>query len=74
MCYNTCMNQTITIKTRSEGRRIVVELDADKFERLASNLGLYSPDFLRSIDRAEADYRAGRVRHVASLRDLRKKK
>lgn len=68
------MSQSISIKTTSSGRKIIVELDADKFERLASNLGFYTPAFLRSVERAERDFRAGRVREVASLRELRKKK
>lgn len=68
------MTQTITIKTTSVGRKVIVELDADKLERLASHLGFYNPDFLQSIDRAEQDYKAGRVREVSSLRELRKRK
>ena len=68
------MSETISIKTTPGGKKIIVELDADKFERLASNLGLYSPDFLRSVDRAERDFAVGRTREVASLSELRKKK
>ena len=74
MCYTDSMSQTIAIKTTSVGRRVIVELDANKLERLASNLGFYGLDFLKSVDRAERDYRAGRVREVASLSELRKKK
>ena len=68
------MNQTIAIKTTSVGRKILVELDANKLERLASHLGFYGPDFLKSIDKAERDYKAGRVRKITSLRELRKNK
>ena len=66
------MSQTIAIKTTSVGKRVIVELDANKLERLASNLGFFSTDFLKSVDRAERDYRAGRVREVGSLNELRK--
>ena len=65
---------TIAIKTSSIGKKIFVELDANRLERLASHLGFFNPDFLKSVDRAERDYRAGRVREVASLNELRKKK
>ena len=66
------MSQTIAIKTTSVGKRVIVELDANKLERLASNLGFFWKDFLKSVDRAERDYRAGRVREVGSLNELRK--
>jgi len=65
---------TLAIKTTSIGKKIFVELDADKLERLASNLGFYGADFLKSIDRAERDYSVGRVREVSSLSELRKRK
>ncbi|MCX6786812.1 MAG: hypothetical protein NTU85_03325 [Candidatus Kaiserbacteria bacterium] len=68
------MSQTLEIKTTSVGRRVIVELDANRLERLASNLGFYGLDFLKSIDRAERDYKAGRVREVGSLSELRRKK
>ena len=68
------MNQTMTIKTTSVGKKIFVELDANRLERLASHLGFYGPDFLKSVARAERDYKTGKVREVASLRELRKRK
>jgi hypothetical protein len=68
------MSQTIAIKTTSFGKKIIVELDANRLERLASSLGFYGTDFLKSISRAERDYRDGRVYEVASLGELRRKK
>ena len=68
------MIQTIAIKTTSVGRKVIVELVFFQLERLASHLGFYNPGFLQSLDRAEQDYKAGRVRKVASLRELRKRK
>lgn len=65
---------TLVIRTSSVGKKIFVELDANKFERLASHLGFFNPDFLKSVDRAERDYKDGRVREVASLSQLRKRK
>ena len=64
---------TITIKPRTNhSRKILVEMDADKFERLAADLGLFSPKFLKSLNRAEKDYKAGRIKKIKSLKELRK--
>ena len=60
-----------TIKPRA--KKISVELDASRFERLAASFGLFNPDFLKSLDRAEKDYQAGRVKKVSSLGELRRK-
>jgi len=64
---------TVTIKqSRSRAKKILIEMDAEKFERLAATLGFFSPDFLKSLDRAEKDYKAGRFRKIKSLKELRK--
>ncbi|PIS39591.1 MAG: hypothetical protein COT33_01055 [Candidatus Nealsonbacteria bacterium CG08_land_8_20_14_0_20_38_20] len=64
---------TITIKSKiNHSKKILVEMDAEKFERLASNLGFFSPEFLESIEQAEKDYRAGRIKKIKSLMELRK--
>ena len=66
-------SSTLTLKTQfNNSRKITVELDADKFERLAASLGLFSKSFLRSLEKAEEDYREGKTRIVPSLRVLRK--
>ena len=52
-------------------KKILVEFDADRFERLAAVFGLYSREFLNSLHRAEKDYLAGRVRKIKSLKELR---
>ena len=62
---------TIDTKNQSTPQTIRVEIDRDRFERLAALLGLYQPDFLKSLDRAEADIRAGRVKNLRSLTDFR---
>jgi hypothetical protein len=62
---------TMTINPKTKRRKnISVELDADKLERLAASLGFFNPDFLDSIDRAEKDYKAGRVKKISSLKEL----
>lgn len=65
---------SITIKPNMAGRkRVLVELDADKLERMAANFGFFGKDFLESIGRAEQDYRMGNFRKIKSLKALRKK-
>lgn len=50
--------------------RFLIEIDAERFEKLAADLGFFNPDFLQSIDRSEADYRAGRFKKLKSLKEL----
>ncbi len=62
----------ITIKDgKNRKHKAMVELDADKFEKLAAIFGLFNPDFLKSLTRAEKDIKAGRVTKLRSLKDLR---
>ncbi|MBI3588821.1 MAG: hypothetical protein HY093_00180 [Candidatus Liptonbacteria bacterium] len=63
----------LTVKTPKNGK-ISIELDSSKFERLAANFGFFNPDFEKSLDRAEADYRAGRILKIKSLKALRTKR
>ncbi|HEY4483141.1 MAG: hypothetical protein A3I39_02635 [Candidatus Yanofskybacteria bacterium RIFCSPLOWO2_02_FULL_47_9b] len=62
----------ITIKPSVRKGKFVVEMDANRLEKLASMFGMYNPDFLDSLERAERDVKAGRVYKLRSLRDLRK--
>lgn len=63
---------TVTMKPAvARPKRFIVEMDADKLERLAANLGFFNPDFVESLERAETDYQAGRVKKIKSLKVLR---
>lgn len=64
---------SITIKPGTTGKRILVELDADKLERMAANFGFFGEDFLESVRRAERNYQAGHFRKIKFLKSLRKK-
>jgi hypothetical protein len=59
----------VTIKKKNN--RVLVEMDADRFEKLAADFGFFGKDFLKSLDRAERDVKAGRVTTVKSLKELR---
>ena len=69
------MTLTFTIKPKIARRqkKFVVEIDADKLERMAAAFGMLNPEFLASVERAEEDYRHGRVHDVESLEELREK-
>ena len=65
---------TITVKRGEDGsRKVLVEIDANRLERLAANLGFFSQDFLSSLDRAEKDYSTGKTKKVRSLESVRSK-
>lgn len=64
------MTSTITIKKGKAPQKILVEIDADKFERLAANLGFFGKDFLKALGRSLKDETAGRVRKISSLKEL----
>lgn len=62
----------LALEIEKQKTKIWVKLDADKLERLASVLGLYNPDFLASVGRAERDYTTGKTKKISSLKALRK--
>ena len=67
------MNLTLNIRPKSgrTPKKFIVEMDADKLERMAAAFGMFNREFLESVERAERDYAAGRVYEVESLEELR---
>ncbi|KKP33055.1 MAG: hypothetical protein A2312_01350 [Candidatus Staskawiczbacteria bacterium RIFOXYB2_FULL_32_9] len=63
----------ITITQGKNIHKKMVEFDVDQLERLAAALGMFNPDFLKRLDKAEKDIKAGRIRKINSLKDLDKK-
>lgn len=67
--------KSLVFKVKKESLRpekITVSFDADKFEKVAANFGMFGEEFLESLDRAEKDIKAGRVKKIRSLASLRK--
>jgi hypothetical protein len=64
---------TITIERKPKSKRIIVEIDADKLERLAASLGLFSSSFLDSMSRSEEEIALGKTKRLRNLRELRRK-
>ena len=65
------MSIDLKVKQNLKGRKVTVEMDADKLERLVASFGFLNPNFVESLDRAEKDYEFGRYRKIKSLRDLK---
>ena len=63
---------TLTTKTipRVGERKIRVELNAERFERLAAGLGFFRSEFVASTDRAEREILQGNIKRLRSLKDL----
>ena len=67
----TALMLTIRPSVRRE-QKVRVELDAERFERLAAGLGFFTPEFVASIDRAEREITEGKTKRLRSLKDLRR--
>jgi hypothetical protein len=63
---------TITVERKPKSKRIIVEIDADKLERLAASLGLFSSSFLDSMSRSEKEIALGKTKRLRNLRELRR--
>lgn len=61
----------VKFQKKPNSNKFLLELDADQLESLAANLGFFNPDFLESVERAEADFRNGNITKIKSLRELR---
>lgn len=57
--------------TKTRAQKLNIELDKFTFERLVANFGFFNPEFIKSIRRAEKDYKTQRVTKIRSLQDLK---
>jgi len=62
----------ITIKQNKKNHKKIVEFDIGQFERLAAAFGMFNPNFIKRLNKAEKDIKAGRIRKINSLKDLDK--
>jgi len=62
----------ITIRPQINHRKFLIEMDVEKFEKLAALLGFFNSEFLKSIDQAEKNWKEGKVKKIKSLKELRK--
>jgi hypothetical protein len=61
----------LRVKTKNSDK-LHIELDAGKFEKLLADFGYFSDDFIKSVERAEADFRGGKCKKIRSLKELSK--
>lgn len=61
----------IKIKNQAKSKKICVEMDADKLERMAANFGFFNDNFLDSVAKAEKDHKAGKSRKIKSLSSIK---
>jgi hypothetical protein len=64
---------TISVERKPKSKRIMVEIDADKLERLAASLGLFRSSFLDSISRSEKEIALGKTKRLRDLHELRRR-
>ncbi len=62
--------KTLPITIEKKAKTYHVSFDADRFERVAAALGMFSNEFLASIARSERDIKAGKIHKLRSLKDL----
>ena len=62
---------TLELTIKKKSNRVAIEMDADRFEKLAADFGLFSEDFMESLRRADRDVKAGRLTRIRSLEDVR---
>ena len=62
----------LSILQKPQMRKVIIEIDLDKWERLADTLGMYRPEFIKTLHHSLAESRRGRVRKISSLKDLEK--
>ena len=62
---------SLQLNVNNSPTKILIELDANKFEKLLANFGFFSKEFIKSVERSERDYKAGRVKRISSLKSLR---
>ena len=55
----------------SKPQKMVIEMDANKFEKLAASFGFFSDDFSKSITKSEKEYKSGKFRKIKSLSSLK---
>lgn len=69
---HTSTTLPINIRHKNGGHTFVVEIDRDRLERLAADLGFFRPEFLKSLERAEREVAQRKTRRLQSLRSLRR--
>lgn len=62
---------TITILQKPNLKKTRVDIDLDKWERLADVFGFYKPAFLQVLEQSIRESKTNKVTKVKSLKELR---
>ena len=62
---------TITILQKPNLKKIRVDIDLDKWERLADVFGFYKPSFLQILAQSIKESKTNKVTKIKSLKELR---
>ncbi|MBI2454463.1 MAG: hypothetical protein HYV54_02755 [Parcubacteria group bacterium] len=62
---------TITILKKPGAEKINIEIDVNRWEKIADALGFYKKTFLKTLDKSIKESKSGRVRKIRSLSELR---
>jgi hypothetical protein len=63
---------TLTVIQKPSKKKVHIEIDLDRWERIAADLGLFRREFLESVNRAEQEIARGKMKRLRSLATLRK--
>jgi len=61
---------TLTIQYKPELNKALIEIDLNRWEKLADAFGFCRPEFLKTIRRSLNDSKHGRVKKIESLQEL----
>ena len=61
---------TITILQKPNLKKIRVDIDLDKWERLADIFGFYKPEFLQVLEQSIKESKTGKITQIESLKEL----
>ncbi len=68
-------NSSLTINIRPKSvktsEKVIIEMDVNRFERLAADFGFFNRELLESLERAERQVSQKKIKRLHSLRDLR---
>jgi len=61
---------TITILQKPSLKKTRVDIDLDKWERLADIFGFYKPSFLHTLEQSLKESKTGKITQIKSLKEI----
>lgn len=57
----------LDLEIKKQNGKFLIELDAEKFEKLANVFGFYNPEFLEALEKSTKDYKKGKIKPIENL-------